>query len=368
MLCFNGGRTVYRSPWELHHVDLEADVQRWGRTSASVRSRLSLERLDGRDLPSVTVGDPPVAPPGSQAPPPTSDAAHQAFLATVDAADVVFTTAYEVAKQQFLSVAISAVDQAEAQIQPLQASYQAVMNQQQVVVSAATDAAYIALQVAWQAANGDATAEQQAIDAYNATVQAVTTQANTTMDAALNAIQPAVQTAVDQANANLASAGVVFQSTVQVAMQVYQTNEQLAWDTMLAADGNGSGQSNYATPMGAPQAVRSKVAHRRGNTSSTVRSQIGSGRPFRRSSIKPSSLCLLAMVRSTRKRIQPFGGNGRGRLATPTKSLVRWLVSVTQSTCSSIPQATALSVAVDTSKPLWFTKLRLEFQPKLDPW
>ena len=224
--------------------------KRGGRTSASVRSRLSLERLDGRDLPSVTVGDPPATPPGSQAPP-AVDPAYQAYLNAVDAAHAIFETAYDAAAQQYMDAATAAISVSNAEMQPLLTSYQAIVDQQQVAVNTANDAAYATYEAAWAAAAGDPVAQQAANDAYASTMLVAVAQANAIVDTALATIQPGLLAAVDRANVAMVTPATAYQSAVQAASQAYEIAEQAAWNTMLAADGaDGDGG---VQPMGTPR-------------------------------------------------------------------------------------------------------------------
>jgi len=229
-----------------------------------VRSKLNLEMLDGRDLPSATIVEPPEPPepPGTVAPP-TMDPAYEAYLAQVDTAGFIFEASFTAAYEQFANTVDAAIDQAASLIHPIMASCQATLEQQESALSAANDAAYAIYAAAWEAAAGDPAAQQAAYDSYIATVESATIQANAAIEAAHVTLVSSIETVLNQLNASVEIANATLQVAIENAIQVFYTTEEVAWNAMMLADGNAPIPDPQVVNFGDPLQNRPRIGEGR---------------------------------------------------------------------------------------------------------
>jgi hypothetical protein len=250
-----------------HDFTLEASsVSFWtnlfGRERATdLRRRLTLERLDGRDMPSASPATPPETPPVVVTPPTnsayaqyvaTAGQAYQQYNTEDSAALAEFDAAIDVAFTQLESSLRSAWNAARPAADQIVTTANSSIQSSWSNFLAAYDAAYVTFTAAWQSAAGNQAALDAAVDTFNATAEAAYNQAIAAIEQAVQAAQPAIASLQAQLDTVADSAAVVWDAAVGTATAAYHAREQTAWTAYTAAEQTAWDVYLTAAPMGQP--------------------------------------------------------------------------------------------------------------------
>jgi hypothetical protein len=234
-----------------------------GDRNPTLRTRLSLESLDGRVVPSGNPTDPPASPPPQT---PTSDPAYAIYLAEESAARADFNSAVSAANQQLLTTVDQLVTTAEAAAAPIVAAANTAADAAWADFLATHDATYAAFSAAWDAAGNDPAARQAAVQAYNATMAAASAQVVQTINGIDAAAIAQVNAIGSQLDAMVATAANSWLATVEAARTQYDSQEQAAWDAYMADGVSPAEQIAFAQMGGQPVQQQQKGPRQKDTT------------------------------------------------------------------------------------------------------